>query len=53
MVQEFNKGVYDYIIASDENSVKGEQDLDKSEDEGAAEDERRGEKKEDDEEECK
>ena len=28
VVQEFNKGVYDYIIASDENSGKVEQDSD-------------------------
>ena len=28
VVQEFNKGVYDYIIASDENSGKLEQDSD-------------------------
>ena len=27
-MQEFNKGVYDYIIASDENSGKVEQDSD-------------------------
>lgn len=30
VVQEFNKGVYDYIIASDENSGKGEQDSEES-----------------------
>lgn len=34
-MQEFNKGVYDYIIASDENAGRGEQDED--EDEEAAE----------------
>jgi ATP-dependent RNA helicase DDX56/DBP9 len=27
-VQEFNKGVYDYIIATDESGVRGEQDSD-------------------------
>lgn len=32
-MQEFNKGVYDYIIASDENAVKGEQDSNIPEDE--------------------
>ncbi len=32
-MQEFNKGVYDYIIATDEGS--GEQDNEDSEDEGA------------------
>ena len=36
VVQEFNKGVYDYIIASDENAAKGEQDSDESGDEGTA-----------------
>jgi ATP-dependent RNA helicase DDX56/DBP9 len=33
VVQEFNKGVYDYIIASDEGIKKGEHDSDESEDE--------------------
>ena len=33
VVQEFNKGVYDYIIASDEGVKKGEQDSDESEEE--------------------
>ena len=33
VVQEFNKGVYDYIIASDENAGRGEQDSDESDDE--------------------
>jgi ATP-dependent RNA helicase DDX56/DBP9 len=27
-VQEFNKGVYDYIIATDESGARGEQDFD-------------------------
>jgi hypothetical protein len=27
-VQEFNKGVYDYIIATDESGGKGEEDVD-------------------------
>lgn len=27
-VQEFNKGVYDYIIATDESGARGEQDSD-------------------------
>ena len=31
VVQEFNKGVYDYIIASDEGVKKGEQDEDEYE----------------------
>lgn len=33
VVQEFNKGVYDYIIASDENAHGSEQDPNNSEDE--------------------
>ncbi|KAJ3520785.1 hypothetical protein NM688_g9113 [Phlebia brevispora] len=33
VVQEFNKGVYDYIIASDENAGKDEEDSDESDDE--------------------
>ena len=37
VVQEFNKGVYDYIIASDETSGKAEQDSDEEE-EAQAED---------------
>ena len=37
-MQEFNKGVYDYIIASDENASKGEHDAeDSDEEENAAE----------------
>lgn len=35
-VQEFNRGVYDYIIATDESGARGEQD---SDDEGKAEEE--------------
>ena len=31
-VQEFNKGVYDYIIASDESSGRAEQDSEDEED---------------------
>lgn len=31
VVEEFNKGVYDYIIASDENAGRSEQDPDNSE----------------------
>ncbi|KAI0083853.1 DEAD-domain-containing protein [Irpex rosettiformis] len=38
VVQEFNKGVYDYIIASDENAGRGEQD-DDDDDTQEAEDE--------------
>lgn len=34
-VQEFNKGVYDYIIASDESTGRAEQDYD--DEEGAPE----------------
>ncbi|KAG2172235.1 hypothetical protein INT43_004776 [Umbelopsis isabellina] len=33
IVQEFNKGIYDYIIATDESELKGEQDSDDEEDE--------------------
>ena len=33
VVQEFNKGVYDYIIASDEGVTKAEQDSDESDEE--------------------
>ncbi|KAI0796043.1 P-loop containing nucleoside triphosphate hydrolase protein [Abortiporus biennis] len=36
-VQEFNKGVYDYIIASDEGVGKGEQDSDDEDEEEAVE----------------
>lgn len=36
VVQEFNKGVYDYIIATDESGGKGEED---SEDEEESEEE--------------
>lgn len=35
-MQEFNKGVYDYIIASDESIKKAEVDSDESDDEEAA-----------------
>ncbi len=34
-MQEFNKGVYDYIIASDEHAAKGELDSDESSEEEA------------------
>ncbi|KAI0349530.1 DEAD-domain-containing protein [Trametes cingulata] len=37
-VQEFNKGVYDYIIASDESTGRAEQDSDDEQDYDAAED---------------
>jgi ATP-dependent RNA helicase DDX56/DBP9 len=33
IVQEFNKGIYDYIIATDESELKGEQDSDDEEEE--------------------
>ncbi len=33
MVQEFNKGVYDYIIATDESGVHTEYDTDEEEEE--------------------
>ncbi len=36
-VQEFNKGVYDYIIASDESTGRGEQDSDDEREEKATE----------------
>ena len=36
VVQEFNKGVYDYIIASDESSGKAEQDSDDEQEEETA-----------------
>lgn len=32
VVQEFNKGVYDYIIATDESGGKGEEDSEEEED---------------------
>lgn len=32
IVQEFNKGIYDYIIATDESELKGEQDSDDEDD---------------------
>jgi ATP-dependent RNA helicase DDX56/DBP9 len=34
VVQEFNKGVYDYIIATDESGGKGEEDLAEAEVDG-------------------
>ncbi len=37
VVQEFNKGVYDYIIASDESSGKAEHDSDDEQEEETAE----------------
>jgi len=36
-VQEFNKGVYDYIIASDESAATGEHDTDNEAEEGEQE----------------
>lgn len=33
IVQEFNKGIYDYIIATDESELKGEQDTDDEDEE--------------------
>lgn len=39
-MQEFNKGVYDYIIASDENVGKGEQDTEDEQEEEVEKDER-------------
>jgi ATP-dependent RNA helicase DDX56/DBP9 len=36
IVQEFNKGVYDYIIASDESAAKGEIDHTSDEEDEAA-----------------
>ena len=32
IVEEFNKGVYDYIIATDEAGLQGEQDSDDDDD---------------------
>lgn len=43
VVQEFNKGVYDYIIASDENAGRGEQDEDEADVEEEAEEAEDGE----------
>lgn len=37
IVQEFNKGVYDYIIATDESAGRGEMDSDDEKVEGANE----------------
>lgn len=33
IVQEFNKGIYDYLIATDESELKGEQDSDDEDEE--------------------
>ena len=51
-MQEFNKGVYDYIIASDESAGRSEQDSEDEDEEeiSAAEDEAENEKDEDEEE---
>lgn len=38
-MQEFNKGVYDYIIATDEVGAYNEQDTDDEEEDDAEEDE--------------
>ena len=46
VVQEFNKGVYDYIIATDESGTHGEHDEDEDENED-------GETEEQEQEECK
>lgn len=37
VVQEFNKGVYDYIIATDESGAQTEYDTDEEEGEGEEE----------------
>jgi hypothetical protein len=49
VVQEFNKGVYDYIIATDESNGNGEEDEEdeESEDEDEGEDEEEAEDEED------
>ena len=44
VVQEFNKGVYDYIIATDESGAHGEHDED--EDEEGEESEEQGQEQE-------
>lgn len=49
-MQEFNKGVYDYIIASDESAGRSEQDSEDEEEESAAEEQEEGEKDDDEEE---
>lgn len=46
IVEEFNRGIYDYLIASDESELKGEQDSD-VEDEGEDEANEEEPKKED------
>lgn len=47
IVEEFNRGIYDYLIATDESELKGEQD---SEDEEDSDEEEKKEKKDDDDE---
>lgn len=39
VVQEFNKGVYDYIIATDESGADGEHDEEEEDKESEGEDE--------------
>ena len=48
IVEEFNRGIYDYLIATDESELKGEQDSDdeqedeeKEDDEGSSDDEKK------------
>ncbi|PWN49776.1 DEAD-domain-containing protein [Violaceomyces palustris] len=48
IVQEFNKGVYDYIIATDESSIKTAEKDDGQEEEEEEEEEEEKEKEEDD-----
>lgn len=38
-MQEFNKGVYDYIIATDESGASGEHDIEEEEEEKEEEEE--------------
>ncbi|OZJ05610.1 hypothetical protein BZG36_01467 [Bifiguratus adelaidae] len=42
IVEEFNKGIYDYLIATDESELKGEQDTDSEESDQESEDEQTG-----------
>jgi ATP-dependent RNA helicase DDX56/DBP9 len=52
VVQEFNKGVYDYIIATDESNGNGEEDEESEDvDEGEDEDEEEAEEEEEEEDE--
>ncbi|KAI8372524.1 P-loop containing nucleoside triphosphate hydrolase protein [Choanephora cucurbitarum] len=52
IVEEFNRGIYDYLIATDESELKGEQDSDdeqedeeKEDDEASSDDEKKNDQK--------